>query len=50
MVKMKQGETLKRYISYFLSQMTLVYNCIHDVATAAFIVELQIDHPFYKTW
>ena len=27
MVKMKSGESLKKYVSYFQSQMALVYNC-----------------------
>ena len=45
---MKQGEILKLYISYFQNQMALIYNCSDDVAAAAFITGLQIDHSFYK--
>ena len=48
MVKMEQGKTLKRYISYLKSQMTLVYNCNDDVIIVAFITGLQAYHSFYK--
>jgi len=47
-VKMKQEETLKCYISYFQSQIALVYNCNDDVAATTFIDGLQIDYSFYK--
>ena len=36
-VKMKQGESLKNYVSYFQGQMALVYNCNEDVTAVAFI-------------
>ena len=45
-IKMKPGETLKRYISYFQNQMVMVYNCIDDVTSVAFIVGLQTDHSY----
>ena len=48
MVKMKPGESLKNYITYFQSQMTLVYNCNEDVVVTAFISGLQVTHSFYK--
>jgi len=48
MVKMKFRESLKYYANYFQSQMALVYNCIKDVAVAAFISGLQVTNPFYK--
>ena len=47
-VRMKPGERLKSYINYFQSQMTLVYNCDEDVATAAFISGLQVIYSFFK--
>ena len=47
-LKTKQGGTFKCYISYFQSQMTLVYNSNDDVTTTAFIAGLQIDHFFYR--
>ena len=31
-LKMKSGESLKNYVNYFQSQMTLVYNCNEEVA------------------
>jgi len=46
-IKMKPGESLKRYVSYFQNQMTLVYNCNEDVPAAAFISGLQVTY-FYK--
>jgi len=49
-IKMKSGETLKCYISYFQNQMTMVHNCSDDVVAEAFIAELQTDHSFYKTF
>ena len=45
---MKPGESLMNYISYFQSQMALVYNCNKDIAVAAFISGLQVTHSFYK--
>ena len=48
MVKMKPGESLKKYVSYFQSQMALVYNCNEEVVAAVFISELQVTHLFYK--
>ena len=48
MVKMKPEESLKNYVSYFQSQMVLVYNCNEDVAAAAFISGLQVTYSFYK--
>ena len=42
------GESLKNYVSYFQSQIALVYNCNEDVAVATFISGLQFIHPFYK--
>jgi len=45
---MKLGERLKSYINYFQCQMTLVYSCNEDVATAAFISGLQVIYSFYK--
>ena len=48
MIKMKQEEFLKRYINYFQSQMTLVYNCNDDVA--AFIAGLETNYSFYEHW
>ena len=47
-IKMKSRETLKRYISYFQSQMALIYNCNDDVTAVAFIVGLETNHSFYK--
>ena len=47
-LKMKTRESLKNYVNYFQSQMTLVYNCNEDVAAATFISGLQVTHPFYK--
>ena len=46
-VKMKYGESLKSCISYFQSQMALVYNYNDDVATAAFIARLETSHSLY---
>jgi len=43
-IKMRPGETLKRYLGYFQNQMALVYNCRDDVVVAAFIAGLQTDH------
>ena len=48
MVKMKPWERLKNYVSYFQSQMALIYNYNEDVAAAAFISGLQVTHSFYK--
>ena len=45
---MKTGESMKNYINYFQSEMTLVYNCNEDVAAASFINGLQVTHSFYK--
>jgi len=45
---MSSKESLKSYVNYFQSQMSLVYNCNGDVATAAFISGLQVTRPFYK--
>ena len=39
-IKMKSGETLKRYNSYFHNQMAVVYNYSDDVVVAAFIARL----------
>ena len=47
-IKMKPGESLKQYVDYFHSQMTLVYNCNDDVVAAAFISGMQVTHSFYK--
>jgi len=47
-IKMKPEESLKNYVNYFQSQMTLVYNCNDDVIVAAFINGLQVFHSFYK--
>ena len=47
-IKMKFVESLKNYINYFQSQMSLLYNCNEDVDDAAFINGLQITNPFYK--
>jgi len=43
-IKMKSGESLKQYVSYFQSQVALVYN--DDVAVAAFISRLQVTHSY----
>ena len=48
MVKMIPGEGLKNYVSYFQSQMALVYICNEDVAATTFINGLQVTHLFYK--
>ena len=48
MVKMKSGESLKSYVTYFQSQMALVYNYNEDVAITTFISTLQVTHSFYK--
>ena len=45
---MKSGESLKNYVSYFQSQMALVYNCNENVIAAVFISGLQVTHSFYK--
>ena len=45
---MNLGESLKQYVSYFQSLMALVYNYNNNVATAAFINELQVPYSFYK--
>ena len=37
MIKMKPGESIKHYVSYFQNQMALVYNCNDDVAAAALV-------------
>jgi len=47
-VKMKHGETFKRYISNFQSQIALVCNCNNDIVAAAFTARLQTNHSFYK--
>ena len=41
-VKMKPTESLKHCVSYFQSQMALVYNYNEDVAAVAFISGLQL--------
>jgi len=46
MVQMKQGETLKPYISHFQNQMALIYYCNDDVVAAAFISGLEINHSY----
>jgi len=48
MVRMKPGESLKQYFSYFSSQKTLVYNCNENVVAATFISRLQVTNSFYK--
>ena len=48
MVMMKPGESLKNYVSYFQSQMALMYNCSEDVVVATFISGLHATHSFYK--
>ena len=50
MVKVKPGESLKNYVTYFQSHMVLMYNCNEDVAVATFISGLQVTHSFYKIW
>ena len=45
---MKPGESLKQYISYFQSQMALMYNCNYDVVVAVFINGLLVTYSFYK--
>ena len=47
-IKMKLGQTLKCYISYFQNQIVMVYNCSNEVVATAFIAGLQVDHSFYK--
>jgi len=37
MIKIKLGESLKHYVSYFQSQMAFVYNYNDDVDEVAFI-------------
>ena len=48
LVVKKPGESLNNYVSYFQSQIALVYNCNEDVAAAPFISGLQVTHSFYK--
>jgi len=43
---MQPGESRKHYVSYFQTQMALVYNCTVDVAAAAFISGLQVTHSY----
>jgi len=44
-------ESLKHYVSYFQSQMALLYSCNDDVVAAAFISGLQVTYtPFASTW
>ena len=45
---MKSEESLKNYVSYFQSQMVLVYNCNEDIAATSFISGLRVTHSFYK--
>ena len=47
-VKIRQGDNIKSYISYFQDQLAKVPNCNEDVSTLAFISELQISHALYK--
>jgi len=48
MIKIKPKDTLKHYVSYFQSQIDLIYNCNVDVAAATFVSGLQVTHFFYK--
>jgi len=45
---MKPGESLKHYVSYFQSQMALMYNCNDNMVSATFINGLQVSYSFYK--
>jgi len=45
---MKSGESLKNYVSYFKSQMALVFNCNEDIVVVTLISGLQVTHSFYK--
>ena len=47
-VKMKQGDNLKSYISYFQSQLAKVSSYDEDVSVLAFISGLHVSHPLYK--
>jgi len=47
-IKMKHEESFKQYVGYFESQMALVYDCNDDVAAAAFISGMQVNHSFYN--
>jgi len=49
-IKMKQGEFLKCYISYFQSQIALIYNCSDDVAATAFTARLQQTTSSISIW
>ena len=45
-IKMRQGDNLMSYISYFHNQLTKIPNCGKDVSTLVFIIGLQISHPY----
>jgi len=47
-IKMKPRKSLKHYVSYFQSQITLVDNCNDDVVVVVFISGLQVSYSFYK--
>ena len=44
-VKMRLGDSLKSYISYFQIQLAKVPNCGEDVSALAFISGLLVFHP-----
>ena len=43
-VKMRQGDMLKSYISYFQSQLAMALSCGEDVYALVFISRLQVSH------
>ena len=43
---MKLRESLKHFVSYFQSQMALLYNCNDNVIAVAFISGLQVSHSY----
>ena len=47
-VRIKPGKSLKSYVNYYQSQITLVYNYNEEVVPAAFVSGLQVTHSFYK--
>ena len=47
-VKMKLGKSLKNYVNYFQSQMSLIHNYNKDIVSIIFISGLQVIHTFYK--
>ena len=49
-IKMNPRESVKQYVSYFQSQMALVYNYNDDVAVIAFISGPMSPTPSTNIW